>query len=100
MAGTVEHLPGGPDLDDAPRVHHRETVTQLADYGEAVRDEDDREPHALPQVVQQPENLCLDRHIECSGRPIAEQDSRVRRPLESYHDPLAPAPRALLGPDP
>ena len=38
MRGPVDHVGDRPDLDDAPRVHHRDAVGGLGDHAHVVRD--------------------------------------------------------------
>src|SRR5439155_23436385 len=53
MLGTVEDVPGGTGLDDAPGVHDRDAIAELRDDAEVVRDEDQREVRLALDVLQQ-----------------------------------------------
>ncbi len=78
MLRICEHLVDGPGFDYLSGVHDRQSVAQLAEHRQVVRDEDDRHSHAGANVLQQSEDLILDRHVECGGRLVAEQQFRLR----------------------
>jgi hypothetical protein len=45
MARTVDHVGGGPELNDLPQVHDGDPVRDVAHDREVVGDEDQRQPH-------------------------------------------------------
>ena len=72
VAGTGEELLGLGDLDDFPEVHHRDAVAHLADDREVVRDEDVREPEVVLEVVEQVDDLRLDRDVKSRDGLVAD----------------------------
>src|SRR3954451_15608080 len=50
-------------LDDLAEVHDADAVAHVADDGEVVRDEYDRQAELALQVAKQVEDLRLDRHV-------------------------------------
>lgn len=52
------------DLDDPAAVHDGDAVTEVADDGDVVADEDERELQPLLQVEKQVERLGTERGVE------------------------------------
>ena len=69
----LEDLGGEPLLDDPPRVHDRHPPAHCGERREVVRDEDGRQPEALLEVLEQPQDLRLDHHVERSGGLVGDQ---------------------------
>jgi len=57
MPRVGEELCDRPDLDDLPEVEDHDRATHLAHDREVVRDEHDRDPEALLELLQQPQDL-------------------------------------------
>ena len=54
----------GPLLDDLAAAHHQHVVADVADHREVVADEDQPDAGVPSDVVEQVEDLGLDRHVE------------------------------------
>ena len=52
MLRIAEQLIGGGDLHDLAQVHHRDTIANVFDHGQVVRDEQVREPELFLQLLQ------------------------------------------------
>ena len=66
------------------------TITRLArggDHAQVVRDQDHRHPQVAAQVVDQVEDLGLDRHVERGRRLVGDQQLRASRPAPSRSSP-------------
>lgn len=83
-------------LNDFAGIHHRHTVTKLRNNAKVVRDQDDRRPESLAQVAQQLKDLCLDRHIECGGGLVGNQQLWLTGECHSDHHALRHATRDLV----
>jgi hypothetical protein len=69
VPGTAEERGHVGDLDDSPRVHHRDAVGAAGDVAEVVRDEDDGHADLFAQAVDEFEDLFPDGHVHggCVG---------------------------------
>ena len=76
MARQVVELLGVGQLDDAAEVHHRDAVRDLVDHREVVGDEDVRQLELALQVLQQVEDLRLDRDVERRHGLVADDQLR------------------------
>jgi hypothetical protein len=56
-------LLGRRDLDDPPEVHNGDAIGDVSYDGEVVGNEDIRQPELVPEVVEQVDNLRLNRDI-------------------------------------
>src|SRR5260221_1462270 len=85
-----------PGLDDAAEIHHRHALAKIADDAEIVRDEDEGEPAALLQALQQQQDLRLDRDVEGGDRLVRREQFRVpRQPAGEADAPALPAAELL-----
>src|SRR5207245_11507690 len=89
MLRVVEEVALGTELDDAPGVHDRDPVGDVGDDTEVVRDQDNRRPEVVLELVEQLDDLRLDRHVERGGRLVGDQDVRVVRERHRDHRRLA-----------
>ena len=67
------HGVGGADLHDAAEVDHHDPVGDVAHDREVVRDEEERDAGLRPQVVQEIQDLCLDRDVERRDRLVGRR---------------------------
>src|SRR5205823_11280269 len=72
MDGVAEKLAARCDLDDAPAAHDRDSVGDIVDDGQVVRDEEVSQAKLFLKIHQQVQDLRLDRHIEGGDRFIAD----------------------------
>ena len=90
-----EQLCSGRELDDPPEVHYRDAVTDVANDGHVVRDEQHRQPEPGPQVLEQIQHRRLHRDIECRHRLVGDQQVGLERERPRDADPLPLAAREL-----
>ena len=76
------------ELDDLASMHHGDTAAQVADHGEIVRNEDQRQREALLYVVEQIENLGLNRDVECGHRFVQDEKLGLEGQSASNPEPL------------
>src|SRR5258708_39282833 len=83
-------------LDDLAQVHDRRALTDVLDHAEVVRDEEVGEMEPLLQVLQQVDDLRLDRDVERGDRLVQHQEARGHGQRARDSDPLALAARELV----
>src|SRR5438093_12694445 len=66
-------------LNHLPQIHHHYAMTDMFDDGEVMRDEQVRDPALLLQVLQQVDDLRLDRNVERAYGLIADNHLRLDR---------------------
>ena len=96
MLRVAEDVFDGSGLDDTTLLHHSDIVGDTAHDAEIVRDEQHRHPELRLQVLEQAEDLRLDRDVE-RGRGLVG-DEKVRPVGERHgdHDALPLAARQLM----
>ena len=73
MLGTVVDVGTVADLDDAPEVHHRHPVGDVADDREVVGDEEVGDPQLVLEVLEEVHHPGLDRHVERGDRLVEHE---------------------------
>ena len=81
---------------DLAEVHHHHAVGDVPDDVQVVRDEDVREPEVVLQVLEQVEDLRLDRDVERRDGLVADDQLRVDRERPRDADALALPARELV----
>src|SRR2546427_3812856 len=76
------------DLDDLALVHDHHLIGHVFDHGEVVRDEDVAHVVLVLQVLQQIQDLRLDRDIERRYRLVANEHVRLHGEAAGNRDPL------------
>ena len=71
VRGVIEHVLARAVLNDLSGVHDRDPVRHVRDDAEVVRYEDDRQMSLLLELVDELEDLSLNRHIERGRRLVA-----------------------------
>ena len=84
-------------LDDPPRVHHVDPVGASGDDAHVVGDQQRGHAKARLEVIQQRQDLGLDRHVERRRRLVGDQHLRLARERDRDHHALAQPPRELVG---
>ncbi len=79
LSGQLKSASAVGHLDDLAGAHHRDAVAHLADHREIVADEQQRQAGRVAQILQQVQDLRLDRDIERGGRLVADDQARPRR---------------------
>ena len=64
MQGRTVDGVGGPDLDDAAEIHHRDAVRDPLHHAEVVRDEEVAEAKTFLQIQDQAQDLRADGDIQ------------------------------------
>ena len=83
-------------LDDLAQVHHGDPVGDVLHHREVVRDEQIREVELPLQVVQEVQDLCLDRDVERRHGFVAHDQLRTQRERSGDADPLPLTTRELV----
>ena len=78
-----EQLLGVGDLDQLADVHHRDAVADVLDDAQVVGDEQVGQAELVLQVLEQVEDLRLDRDVERRDRLVADDQLRVRAPARA-----------------
>src|ERR1700726_178101 len=78
MPRRGEDLLPGRQLDDLAEIHHGDTVRHVLDDREIMADEEQRETELLLQILQQVDNLRLDRDVERRDRLLANDQCGFR----------------------
>jgi hypothetical protein len=101
MTGVVEQLFDRGSLHNPPGVHHYDTVAVAGDDTKIVGDQDCPQLRSVNEVVQQLEDLGLDRHVEGGGGLVRDQHPGLtgHRQSDNYSLalPAAQAVRVLMG---
>ena len=96
MRWGVKELSGRAGLEQTAGVHDSDLVADLAHDGEVVADEDDGQPEAMPQVVEQLKNLGLHGDIDRRRRLVTEQHGRLGGERHGDQHALAHPARQLV----
>jgi len=60
----IEELVRVRDLNQFTEIHNTDSVREVFDNGQVMRNKHDRESHALTEIIQQVDDLRLNGHIE------------------------------------
>lgn len=85
---VLEDRGGGALLHDPARVHHREPVTGVREHRQVVADHDQTEVLLGHQLLDQPQDLSLDHHIESRRRLVRDDQVRVAGQRHRDHHTL------------
>ena len=91
-----EDLGGRAGLDDLARCHDADLVGHLADDRQIVGDQQQRHAEAVAQILQELQDVRLDRHVERRRRLVGDQHVGLVGDRHRDHDPLALAARELV----
>ena len=97
VLGVVVDLVGGAGLDDLAAVHHHDAVGGLGDDAEVVGDEDEAEAHLDLELLEELQDLGLDRDVEGGGGLVGDDDVGLHRQRHGDHHALALAAGELVG---
>ena len=95
-SGFAYSSAGRRDLDDRAQVHHGDAVGDVADDGEVVRDEQVGERELLLQLLEQVDDLRLDRDVERRDRLVRHDEVGVQGQRPGQADALALAAGELV----
>src|SRR6266496_1268350 len=91
----VERLPVG-QLDDLAEVHHGHLVRDVANRREVVGHEQIRQAEAGLELLEQVDDLRLNRDVQGRDRLVADDEGRLHGERARDAHPLALAPRELV----
>ena len=97
MARRAEEIPNRGHLDDLPQVHDRHPVAHVLDDGEVVGDEEVGEAELALQVLEEVDDLGLDRDVQGRHRLVADDQRRPEGQRAGNPDALALAAREFRG---
>ena len=83
-------------LDQLADVHHRHAVADVLDHAQVVGHEQVGQPELLLQILEQVQDLGLDRDVQRRDRLVADHELRVRRQRPRDADPLPLATREAV----
>ena len=90
------HVVGKTDLDDLAEVHDGDAVAHPLDHRKVVGDEQVREEELLLKILEQVEDLGLDRDVEGGDGLVADDEPRVERQRPGDADALPLPARELV----
>jgi hypothetical protein len=96
MRGVREDIADGSGFNDSSGIHYGDAVTDAADYGEVMRDEEHGKREPLPQVGEQVENLRLHGDIERRGGFVGNEQRGAVNDGHGDHDALTLASGKLM----
>ena len=97
MQRVVVELLGGGDLHDPAEVHHGDPVRDVPYDGEVVRDEEIRQVELVLQLLEQVDDLRLNRDVERRHGLVRDDEVRIQSDRPREPDPLALTSRELVG---
>ena len=92
----IEHLVGGPDLDESAGIHHRDPVADPSDEREVVADVEHGRVQPFLQLGEQVQDPRLDRDVQGGRRLVGDQQLGVRRQRLRDHHALLHATGELV----
>ena len=88
MQRVVEQFLLRRNFDDVAQIHHSNTVADVFDNAQVVRNEDVRQLIFPLQFAHQIQNLRLNRHVQRADRLVADNQLRVERQCARNADAL------------
>src|SRR5258708_2975835 len=95
MLRTPKHIRSRAPLDHPTCIHHGDVVAHFGHDAEVVRDQNDRHPEPLTKLLDELEDLRLDRDVERGRRLVRDEQLRLARERHRDHHPL-PHPSGQL----
>ena len=77
-------------------IHHRHAIAELRDHAKVMRDQHDGGAESLTQIAEQFKDLRLNRHVECSGWLIGNEQFWFAGERHSNHHALRHPARDLM----
>src|SRR4051794_6573603 len=88
MQGILVKLIRRRDLDDPAEIHDGDPVRDVADDGEVVRDEEVRQLELVLELLEQVDDLRLDRDVEGRDRLVGDDEVGIQRKRAREADAL------------
>ena len=79
MQWIVEQFVCIRQFNHLAEIHHRDTVADMSDDAEIVRNEEIRQAELIAQILEQVDDLRLNRHIKSGNRLVADNKFGIHR---------------------
>ena len=89
MQRVVEELVAGRKLDDAAEIHDCDALAQMPHHRQIVSDKQIGQAEPLAEILQEVDDLSLDRNIERGDRLVTDDEFRLQGEGTGDPDPLA-----------
>src|SRR5437588_13119214 len=89
MLWRGKDLPAWRHFDDLAEIHHRDTMGHVLDDREIMTDEQQRQAELLLKILEQVDDLRLDRDVERGDRLVADDQLGLGRERARNADALA-----------
>ena len=83
-------------LDEAAEIHHRHAIGDMTHHRQVVSDEQKAQAEPRLQVLEQIDDLPLDRNVERGNGLVADDEARLERERARNADALALPARKLV----
>ena len=91
MLGPREQLVYRRFFNDASGIHHSNAIGDFSNHTEIVSYQKHRQLPLLSEIIEQLENLSLDRDVECGGWFVGDQELWIAGERHRDHDALTHA---------
>src|SRR6059036_3354593 len=88
MQRVRDDLLSGPELDDPPQVHDRDSVGHVSRHPDVVRDEHEGQTELIPELEQEIHDARADRYVEHGYRLVRHDELRLEDDRPRNCDPL------------
>ena len=85
---TLVEVDAVRELDDLPQIHHGDAVADVLHHRKVVRDEEVGELEPILELLEEVDDLRLDRDVEGRDRLVAHDELRLDRERAGDPDPL------------
>ena len=96
VLGVLDHVAHRADLGDAAGIHHRHAIGGLGDHAHVVGDQHHRGAVLAAELLQQRDDLRLDRDVERGRRLVGHDQARLGAERQRDHHALAHAAGELV----
>src|SRR6185437_59535 len=97
VARPLDDVAQRADFGDAPGIHDRHAVGSLGDDADVVGDQHDSRAMVAAELLDEGDDLRLDRHVERRGRLVGDDELRIAAQRQRDDDALAHAAREVVG---
>jgi len=85
----IEQLVAVSELDDTAEIHDGDALAKMPHDRQIMRDKEIGQVELVAEILEQIDDLRLDRHIEGRDRLIADDEFRIQGQGAGDADPLA-----------
>ena len=97
MQGPEEQFLLRSLFNHLPQIHNKNVVRNIANDAQIMRNENIRYLGFLLDIEQEVDDLCLNRHIQCGNRFVADYKLRVQDQGTAYADALTASSVKFMG---